>query len=341
MNLDISLSLGIVGIVGFLLTFIALPSLISRLKSKGYESGDMNKPDKPKVARIGGIAVFLGFILAFLLPLQLAQNSIMGDALLAAALSISLIAFLGFADDILDIPDIYRVILPLFAALPLMLVKLGTSTMTLPFIGPVNLSLGTLVIPFLGPIGLNLYILILIPIGVIACSNLINLLAGFNGLEAGSGIIISLFLIIILLMTGKSPAHTTALFLAVALLSSLTAFLIFNWYPAKVFPGNIVTYLIGASVAAIVIIANIEKAGAILLLPQIIEFILKALSKFQAENYGTPLPDGRLTYNGPTRSLTHLLMKMFRPTEPQLVLMLFGIQIVSGLLAVASVMFGI
>jgi UDP-N-acetylglucosamine--dolichyl-phosphate N-acetylglucosaminephosphotransferase len=218
-----------------------------------------------------------------------------------------------------------------------MLVKLGTSTMTLPFLGTVNLSLGTIVLPFLGPVGLNLYVLLLIPLGVVACSNLINLLAGFNGLEAGSGIIICLFLILIILLDGKGVNQTTALFLAVALLGALLAFLIFNWYPAQVFPGNIVTYLIGASIAAIVIIANIEKAGIILLLPQIIEFFLKALSKFHAENYGTPVK-GRLTYSGSTRSLTHLLMKAFKPTEPQLVLMLWGIQILAGLLAVATML---
>ncbi|MCX8199933.1 MAG: hypothetical protein N3G76_00510 [Candidatus Micrarchaeota archaeon] len=336
MNIAPAYALGIVWAVAFTLTLIALPPLIRKLQSKGFVSGDMNKEGNPKVAKIGGIAIFLGFIVAFLLPLQLTQGSIAPDALLAAALSISLIAFLGLADDLLDIPDVYRVILPLFAALPLMLVKVGTYTMSLPFLGTVNLSLGTVALPFLGPVGLNVYVLLLIPIGVIACSNLINLLAGFNGLEAGTGAIICAFLIIILLMDGNSATQLTALFLATALLGALLAFLIFNWYPAKIFPGNITTYLIGASIAAIAIIGNIEKAGAILLLPQITEFFLKALSKFQAENYGTP-SNGRLTYSGPTRSLTHLLMKMFRPTEVQLVLMLYAIQIAAGLLALAAV----
>ncbi|MEM3364681.1 MAG: hypothetical protein QXS93_04200 [Candidatus Micrarchaeia archaeon] len=337
MNIDIAYALVIVWVVAFALTLIALPPLIRRLKSKGIVSGDMNKEGNPKVAKIGGIAVFLGFIVAFLLPLQLTQNSIAPEALLAAALSVSLIAFLGLADDLLDIPEIYRIILPLFAALPLMLVKVGVSSMSLPFIGNVSLSLGTIILPFLGPVGLNIYVLVLIPLGVIACSNLINILAGFNGLEAGTGAVICVFLILILLsINDKGPAHTTALFLAVALLGALLAFLMFNWYPAQIFPGNITTYLIGAAIAAIVIIANIEKAGVILMLPQIAEFFLKALSLFKAENYGTPV-NGRLTYTGPTHSLTHLLMKMFKPTEVQLVLMLIGIQIVAGLLALASV----
>ncbi len=335
MNIPLDYAMPFITIVAFILTYIALPPLIRKLEWHGFVSKDMNKERKVKVAKFGGIAVFLGAIVAFLLPLQIATASISPDVLLAVSLSISLIAFLGFADDILDIPDIYRVILPLFAALPLMLMKVGTTQMALPLIGPVDLYLGTLILPFIGPIGLNLYVLILIPIGVIACSNLVNLLAGFNGLEAGTGIIINLFLMLFLFMSGLDQNKMTVMFLLFALTGALLAFLIFNWYPAMVFPGNIVTYLIGAAIAAVVIIGNIEKAGAILLLPQITEFFLKARSRFDAENYGKCI-GGRMHYKGKVYSLTHLLMRLFRPTEIQLVLMLYGIQIVAGVIAIAT-----
>jgi len=244
-----------------------------------------------------------------------------------------MISYLGFVDDVLSLRDLYRVLLPLFAALPLMVVKAGTTTMLIPFVGHVNFNFGTVVLPLLGPITANLYVLLLIPIGVVAASNLVNLLAGFNGLEAGIGVIVSAALALAAVLSGAPPE---ALFLSVAMAGACLGFLLFNWYPAKAFPGNITTYAIGANVAAIVILGNMERIGAIALMPQIVEFFLKARTGFQAENFGKVGKDGRLSYTGTTSSLTHLIMKKFRPTEQQLVLMLLALQLLFGALAVAS-----
>ncbi|MEM0438050.1 MAG: hypothetical protein QXU54_01995 [Candidatus Micrarchaeia archaeon] len=337
MNLAVEYALPFITVISFVLTYIALPPLIRKLEYKKFVSKDMNKETLRYAAKFGGVAVFLGFIVAFLLPLQLAPQSISGSVLLGTALAISLIAFLGLADDLLDIPDLYRVILPLFAALPLMLLKVGSAAIWLPIIGDINLYFGAVTLPLVGTLGLNIYILILIPIGVIACSNLINLLAGFNGLEAGQGVIICISLALMLLLSGLNENKITMLFLVAAMCGALCAFLVFNWYPAKVFPGNILTYMLGAMVAAVAIVGGLEVAGAILLLPQIIEFFLKARSRFQAENFGKCI-NGRLHYDGPTYSLTHLLMKQFRPTEVQLVLMLYVVQIIAGVLALASIL---
>lgn len=337
MNLAVEYALMLITLVSFALTYIALPPLIRRLEAKKFVSKDMNKETLQYAAKFGGVAVFLGFIVAFLLPLQFAPQSISGSVLLGTALAISLIAFLGLADDLLDIPDLYRVILPLFAALPLMLLKVSSTVIVLPLLGEINLYLGAVTLPLLGTLGLNIYILILIPIGVIACSNLINLLAGFNGLEAGQGVIICAFLALMLILSGLNENKVTMLFLVAAMCGALCAFLMFNWYPAKVFPGNILTYMLGAMVAAVAIIGGLEVAGALLLMPQITEFFLKARSRFQAENFGKCI-GGRLNYEGPIYSLTHLLMKLFRPTEVQLVLMLYGMQLVAGVLALASIL---
>lgn len=308
--------------------------MIKKLKEKKFISKDMNKEGENYVAKFGGAAVFVGFIIAILLPLQLTDMEIFNEKILiVAALTTSLIAFLGFVDDLLDIPDIYRVILPAFAAIPLMLVMTHISSIYIPLLGTINLNFGTILLPYVGTITFNMYALILIPIGIIACSNLVNLLAGFNGLETGTGIIISIFLIVLLYLSGLNSTKIMGVYILVGLIGALISFFIFNWYPAKVFPGNILTYLIGSVIAVAVIVGRIEIYGAILLIPQIIEFLLKALSKFKAENFGTCV-NGKLTYTGKTYSLTHLLMKKFNPTEKQLVLYLFGIQIFFGLVSV-------
>jgi len=258
--------------------------------------------------------------------------------MLAAICSTMIIALLGVLDDVLDIPDRYRVIIPVFAALPLMVVKAGSSVMNF-MLFTVDFNLGVHYLPLLGPVTLNLYTLLLIPIGVVACSNLVNLLAGFNGLEGGVGAISSLFIALaaVILYAWGYPGTVEASFLMFALFGACMAFLVFNWYPAKVFPGNAATYLIGAAIVSAVVIGNMERVGVIALMPQIVEFILKARSGFKAENFGEPGLKGRLSYSGPTYSLTHLLMKRFRPTEPQLVGMLLWIQALFGVLALLSI----
>jgi len=336
MNITFEMTILVVFMTALILTYVSTPFIIKRLKEKKFVSKDMNKEGEIYVAKFGGATVFLGFIIAILLPLQLTDMNIIDEKILiAAALTTSLIAFLGFVDDILDIPDVYRVIFPIFTAIPLMLVMTNISSITIPLLGTIEMNFGTLIFPIIGTITLNLYALILIPIGIIACSNLVNLLAGFNGLETGAGIIISIFLIALLFMSGLNSNRIIAIYILVGLIGALLSFIIFNWYPAKVFPGNILTYLIGSIIAVVVILGGIEFYGAIVLGPQIIEFLLKALSKFKAENFGK-CKNGKLSYEGKTYSLTHFLMKRFNPTEVQLVIYLFGIQVLFGLISLVA-----
>jgi UDP-N-acetylglucosamine--dolichyl-phosphate N-acetylglucosaminephosphotransferase len=283
---------------------------ISSLKGKGY-------PGLPVAPRSGGIAMIIGFSTGMLASLIVYPYPDI-PGILAALLTATLISMIGVIEDFLPIRQIYRTLLPAIAALPLMVVTAGHTQMSLPFLGTIQFGI--------------FYTLLLIPIGVMAASNLVNLLAGFNGLEAGVGAIVGAVLFVAAYATGS----TEAAFISMALASSCIAFLVFNFYPAKVFPGNAATYMIGAVVAAIAIIGNMERVAVIALSPQIMEFFLKATGWFRAENFGKLGKDGRLSYGGPTQSLTHLLMKAFRPTEQQLVMMLLFIQACAAGLALYS-----
>jgi len=338
MNIPFFAACAIVFLLSFIPVYFITPKIARKVKAQGMMGVDVNKTDRPMIPKIGGVAILLGFSIAILLSLQLYSKGINHEYMLAAICSIVLIAVLGLLDDILDIPDRYRVLLPLCAAIPLMVTKAGTSTMSLIFF-TVNFNLGVYSFPLIGPLEINLYSLLLIPIGVIACSNLVNLLAGFNGLEAGAGTVISASIFIASILLGFMGLHTTeASFLMIALFGACLAFLFFNWYPARIFPGNITTYMIGATIVAAVVIGNMERIGVIALTPQIIEFLLKARSShFSAENFGRVGKGGRLYYRGKIYSLTHLLMKTIHPTEKQLVLILLLFQAVFGALAVWSI----
>ena len=70
-----------------------------------------------------------------------------------------------------------------------------------------------------------LYPLVIIPLAVIFASNAFNLLGGFDGISTGSGLIVSLALLVYALYT----ALYTGALIAGVLFAALLAFLLFNY----------------------------------------------------------------------------------------------------------------
>ena len=144
-----------------------------------------------------------------------------------------------------------------------------------------------------------------------------------------------------MILWNRVRAPGCALALLVTLGAALLAFLYFNRYPAKVFPGDTMTLLTGAILAAAAMIGKVELWAAILFMPHIVEFFLKAKGEFEAENFAkraTPTPDGRviLEYDGRTESLTHYALNRWRCTERGLVRRFWAGELALALLAVAG-----
>jgi UDP-N-acetylglucosamine--dolichyl-phosphate N-acetylglucosaminephosphotransferase len=106
------------------------------------------------------------------------------------------------------------------------------------------------------------------------------MLAGYNGLEAGLGIIILSVMGFVAWQSGLGWVSM----LAFCMVFALIAFLKYNWYPAKIFPGDTLTYSVGALIACVAILGNMERIAIILFVPYFITFILKARSRFKAES---------------------------------------------------------
>jgi len=170
----------------------------------------------------------------------------------------------------------YRVILCLFAAIPLMAINAGDHIMILPFIGAINFGL--------------FYTLVLIPIAIAGAATTFNFLAGFNGLEAGQGILILTALSIVAFFTGSSWLAV----IGMCMVASLVAFWIFNKVPAKVFPGDSLTYAVGGLIAVMAILGNMEKLAILFFIPYILEVILKSRGKLEKQSWGKPNSDGSL-----------------------------------------------
>ena len=304
----------------FLATFVFARVLIPRLKRNHIVGRDVNKPERPEVAEMGGFAIVVGLTAGVLLAVFLHTfNSLSFNVVfvLAALLTVHSISFIGILDDLLNMPQWLKAILPLFAAVPLIAVKAAGSTiMNLPFLGAVDLGL--------------LYILILIPIGIAVSSNLTNMLAGFNGMEAGMGSVIFLFMSFFAILSGKFEM----LVLYLPILGALLAFLFYNFYPARAFPGDIGNLTIGATLAAGVIIGNMESIGAILLIPYVVDFFIKLYNRFPSSNWWGEYRNGKLyPIQGKVRGFAQLVMKYFNGiTERNLTLFFVGLEVIMGLL---------
>ena len=190
-----------------------------------------------------------------------------------------------------------------------------------------------MVIPLLGVIDLWIfYPLVVIPIGVTVAANAVNMLAGFNGLEVGLGIVAMGSLAIVAACLGE----VTSLILLLSGLGALLGCLYFNWYPAKIFVGDVGTLTIGAIIAAAVIVGNFEIAGIIVIIPYAVDFLFKAANRFP-KSFGELRDDGKLhcPANGPV-GLGQFIMKVAGGIhERTLVLVLMGIEAMFGVLAVA------
>jgi UDP-N-acetylglucosamine--dolichyl-phosphate N-acetylglucosaminephosphotransferase len=174
------------------------------------------------------------------------------------------------------------------------------------------------------------YPMVLVPLGITGAANALNMLAGFNGLEVGMGIVAIGSLAIIAYLIGQA----TALIILMAALGALLATLYYNWYPAKVLVGDVGTLSIGAVIASAVVVGNYETAGVIIVIPYVVDFLIKAKSHFPY-SFGD-YKDGKLYCpdNGPV-GLGQLIMKLCGGiSERNLVLVLMGIEAVFGVVAI-------
>jgi len=325
-------------LVALAVTYFVMPFIIGRMSFRRIYGIDMNKAHKPKVAEMGGIGVWLGLTSGILAAIfffsYLNDFAINLTVLLAGLCTIMIIAFLGVIDDLVGwrqgIKQWQHALVPVFAALPLMAVKVSNPPITLPFIGILP---GEFLIPFFGIVSFGaIYSLLLVPAGVTGASNATNMLAGLNGLEAGLGVLIATVLLAVSAMEGKVEAAL----IAASMLGALLAFLRFNWFPAKIFGGDSLTLLIGAGIATIVIIGNFEMIGVMLMPLYFVELVLKGKHKMQLDGFGIPTKEGILMAPKKAASLTHLVMRMGRFNEKQVVLVIIGMQAV-----ISVIVFGI
>lgn len=300
-------------ILSFIITYIFLRWAIPRLKQEGMIGRDVNKPDRPEVAEMGGLGVLVGVIvsLSIISALQSLSNGF-DMRLIVVVYSILLVGLIGVIDDILDIPKWLKFILPIVGAIPLIIYSSMIDTsIRLPIIGEIELGL--------------IYVLLVLPLMYTGAANLTNILAGFNGLEYGLAIVNFAFLSLVGYIYGK----TLIFIVSMVMLGGSIAFLLFNKYPSKVFPGDTGTLIIGGSIITSLVLDNFESLAIPVFALYGADGIIKILNGLPSKGWWGTYRDGKLYVDNNPISLPQYIMKLKGGvSEPELVMILMGIQIV-------------
>jgi len=311
-------------LAGFFVTLLFVPFWIRKAKEIGLMWDDMNKLSSEKVAGSGGIIVVLGFVIGIFIfigySVFVLQQSNFLVEVFALLTTVLLLAGIGLIDDLFGwhkggLSVRSRLILVFLASIPLMVINAGRSEIVFPILGNINLGI--------------IYPLIFIPIGIVGAATTFNFLAGFNGLEAGQGVLLLFSLGIVSIFTG----NLWLAIVAFTMVASLFGFLIYNSNPAKVFPGDSLTLVIGGLIAMIAILGNFEKVAVFFFIPYILETFLTSRGKLKKQSFGRPNKNGELglRYNK-LYSLSHvsiaLMMKLgIKPTEKRVVYSLLFFQL--------------
>lgn len=280
------------------MTAFALRLWIKKARQIGLVGKDIHKINHPLIPESGGIPVVFGFFV--------------GTSLLPfdhLFYSVLICSFAGIVDDFLGWKK------GLAAPFRIFIVFLGW----FPFI--INFDL-----PLLPSVIIGL---------IVSCQTLsFNFLAGYNGLESGQGIIILTGLSIIFLISG----HKELLVIACIGIIPLSIFLGFNWYPARIFPGDSLTYFSGALIAGLLVLGELWLESIFILGLYGTEVILKLRGRLKKESFAKINEDGSLGVPySKIYGIEHaIICWLNNPREPQVVIAIWSIQI---FLCLAGILF--
>lgn len=242
----------LLGVGAFIAVFYLIPVFGDYLKKKGVVGVDVNKEKKQRLPENGGLLVVAVVLLAYSLYAILSNKFF----LLVNAYAVALVSLFGLLDYYRHFRPKQKIFVPLLIGF--ILAPAVYPAASTPF--------GSIY----APLALTVLFILAFPV----FSNLTNMLAGFNGIEAGLSAIASLSLAVIALLFSSPDAFVFSFIL----FSALSAFWLYNRYPARIFPGDSLTLSCGAALTLIAFQSGLEFYLPLLLLPHIADALLKFAS---------------------------------------------------------------
>ncbi len=226
------LYIAIFSLLSFIFSFFGCKYAIDILSKKKIFDIPIERSLHKKPIPIGAGIVILFIAIFYISSLMFYQyfniNKIDFSNLLIL-LSISVLGFLSWKDDLKRLSVFFRIIVHLFAVI----------------IGINSLSSFGNIFHGIFPVYIDTIVTIILWVWII---NLTNFMDGIDGITGAEGFFIFLGAIILLSLITNSldieKKFYTVLFLSV-LLGSLVGFLIWNWHPAKIFLGDVGSIPIG------------------------------------------------------------------------------------------------
>lgn len=269
-------------LVSFIITVAITPPLITLIKKIGLlDDPKLHKHPaaihKKPVPRGGGIALFLGIFLTSIFFLPIDKFTI------ALFLSSFLALLIGVLDDKMDISPYIRFLTNILSAIIIVVYGANIPFITNPISGGI-LHLDSLSITiFNSSLIINLSTIAAV-VWIVWIMNMLNWSKGVDGQMPG---IVAISAFVIGIVSLRFPALDTHSIVAARLpfiiAGGALGFLIFNFYPAKIFPGYGATsiYLL-LSVIAILPNAKLATAVLVMAVPMvdgIFTFVRRILSK--------------------------------------------------------------
>ncbi|MDQ0352774.1 UDP-GlcNAc:undecaprenyl-phosphate GlcNAc-1-phosphate transferase [Alkalibacillus filiformis] len=217
----------VIFLVTAIMTLITTPLVIRMSKKVGIvdRPNDRKKHDG-EIPLLGGLAIIIPvFVVGIFLQLE---DPYLGAVVLGAIL----IILSGIADDVYSLKPLTKLLVQLTAAVIVISSGLMIETLTVPFLGSVDLGILSFIVTLLWIVGVT---------------NALNLIDGLDGLAGGVAAIAFGSILIMAIADGV----TVVIYLSILFLASLLGFLVYNFYPAKIFLGDTGSLFIGYSLAVI------------------------------------------------------------------------------------------
>ncbi len=295
----------------FATAMLVIPLQIRKFTEKNLVVPDYYKNHVRYVPTSGGLSILLSFYLIALLAMLGVFSTRLTFPEVVAMFVVALYGLFGLLDDLIDVGRATKVVFPPVFTLPI------------AFVVPQAW------IPGIGEVG-GYLLFLAAPIYVMVVANLVNMHSGFNGMASGLTSILLAFLLIKSLMTGKGSVILTS-----AMLGALLAFLYYNWYPSRIFDGNVGAFAMGSMVGISIVLGGFYVSGFVMLIPHTVNFlmyiywrVMRKLKpndrKYELVKFGKVRKDRTIEVPNPY-TLKWVLPYYFRVTEKQVVLAMYSL----------------
>jgi UDP-N-acetylmuramyl pentapeptide phosphotransferase/UDP-N-acetylglucosamine-1-phosphate transferase len=246
-----------------LVAMLVVPALMNFSSRYGllHEPGDPRRIHKVAVPRIGGIAMFLGFVVGIgvtlLLPVDRFSEEV--ERLLLLVIGATVIVVAMFYDDVIGLGPLTKLAIQISVALLVIAPRIHDEQSGI-VIEQFNL-------PFLGTVSLPLAVAFLFTIfWIVGMMNALNWSDGLDGLAATIALSASIVLFLHTFFWPRGNPQFTISLLAIALCGAIVGFLPANWHPGRIIMGDTGAMFLGFALATTSIIGGAKIATALLAL---------------------------------------------------------------------------